>query len=38
VKRRGARAGQPHQVAFSFPGEAWDGIWASPEEKQQARQ
>lgn len=34
----GAQAGQPHQLAFSFPGEAWDGIWASPEEKQQARQ
>ena len=33
----GALAGAPHQVAFSFPGEPWDGIWASPEEKQQAR-
>jgi len=34
----GAQPGKAHQVAFSFPGEAWDGIWASDEEKQQARE
>jgi hypothetical protein len=34
----GAQAGKPRQAAFSFPGEAWDGIWASDEEKQQARE
>ena len=33
-----AQPGKPHQVAFSFPGEVWDGIWASDEEKQQARE
>jgi hypothetical protein len=34
----GATAGRPPQLVFAFPGEPWDGIWASPEEKQQARQ
>jgi hypothetical protein len=34
----GAQAGRPHQVAFAFPGEPWDGIWASDEEKRQARE
>lgn len=25
------------RLGFSFPGEAWDGIWASDEEKRQAK-
>jgi hypothetical protein len=34
----GAQTGKPAQVAFAFRGEPWDGIWASDEEKQQARE
>ena len=34
----GVPAGTPRPVAYSFPGEAWDGIWTSDEEKQQARE
>ena len=34
----GASHGKPRQLAFEFAGEPWDGIWASPEEKQQARE
>lgn len=34
----GARSGKPRRIAFTFPGEPWDGIWASPEEKQQAKE
>lgn len=34
----GAQTGNPPQTVFSFPGEAWDGIWASDEEKRQARE
>jgi hypothetical protein len=34
----GAPTGTPPQVVFAFPGEPWDGIWASDEEKHQARQ
>ena len=30
--------GRPQQVALQFPAEPWDGIWASSEEKQQARE
>jgi len=30
--------GEPHRVPIAFPGERWDGIWASEEEKQQARE
>jgi hypothetical protein len=30
------QTGKPREVVFSFPGEAWDGIWASDEEKKQA--
>ncbi len=33
----GAKAG-PRRVVFSFPGEPWDGISASEEEKRQARE
>jgi len=33
-----AQAGRPHQVAIEFPGEPWDGIWASDEEKMQGRE
>lgn len=33
-----AGAGGPRQVVFAFPGEPWDGIWASDEEKRQARE
>lgn len=33
-----ARPARPQQVAFAFPGEPWDGIWASDEEKRQARE
>jgi hypothetical protein len=33
-----APSGKPQPIAFSYPGEVWDGIWASPEEKQQARE
>lgn len=29
---------RPQQVVFAFPGEPWDGIWASDEEKRQARE
>jgi hypothetical protein len=32
----GAQAGRPATVAMAFPGEPWDGIWTSPEEKRQA--
>lgn len=28
----------PVRVVLAFPGEPWDGIWASPEEKQQAKE
>lgn len=33
-----ARPSRPQQVVFAFPGEPWDGIWASDEEKRQARE
>jgi hypothetical protein len=33
-----AMVGRPATLAFAFPGEAWDGIWASDEEKRQARE
>ncbi|MBI3375658.1 MAG: carboxypeptidase regulatory-like domain-containing protein [Betaproteobacteria bacterium] len=33
-----ADAKQPVRVVFAFPGEPWDGIWASDEEKAQARE
>jgi len=33
-----APTGKPRRLALAFPGEAWDGIWASPEEKRQARE
>lgn len=29
---------RPQQIVFAFPGEPWDGIWASDEEKRQARE
>jgi hypothetical protein len=31
------KAGAPAKLVFSFPAEPWDGIWASEEEKQQAK-
>lgn len=31
-------AARPQQVVFAFPAEPWDGIWASDEEKRQARE
>ena len=34
----GAGAGRLQRVVFAFPGEPWDGIWASPEEKLQAEE
>lgn len=34
----GAEAGKPLRAALAFPGEIWDGIWASEEEKPSARQ
>jgi hypothetical protein len=34
----GAGPGKPQRIVFSFPGEPWDGIWASPEEKLQAQE
>jgi hypothetical protein len=34
---RGA-PGRARAIAFEFPGEPWDGVWASAEEKQQARE
>ncbi len=33
-----ARPSGPQQLVFAFPGEPWDGIWASDEEKRQARE
>jgi hypothetical protein len=30
-------AGKPARAVFSFPGEPWDGVWASEEEKRQAK-
>jgi hypothetical protein len=33
----GKEAGKPVRLVFSFPGEPWDGIWASEEEKGGAR-
>jgi hypothetical protein len=33
----GKETGKPARVVFSFPGEPWDGIWASEEEKRGAR-
>lgn len=33
-----ADAKQPVRAVFAFPGEPWDGIWASDEEKAQARE
>jgi len=33
-----AKPSRPQQVVFAFPGEPWDGIWASDEEKRQARE
>ena len=33
----GSQAGVLRQLAFEFPAEPWDGIWASDEEKQAAR-
>lgn len=32
-----AESREPARVVFSFPGKPWDGIWASDEEKAQAR-
>lgn len=32
-----AQAGKPQSLVFTFPGEKWDGIWASDEEKAGAR-
>lgn len=32
-----AQAGKPQSLVFTFPGEKWDGIWASDEEKASAR-
>lgn len=32
-----AAAAAAHRVALAFPGEKWDGIWASDAEKQSAR-
>ncbi|MCX7960784.1 MAG: hypothetical protein N2653_04300 [Burkholderiales bacterium] len=32
-----AQPGKPQSVVFAFPGEKWDGIWASDEEKASAR-
>jgi hypothetical protein len=29
---------QPARAVFAFPGDPWDGIWASDEEKKQARE
>lgn len=29
--------GKPVRIVFQFSGEAWDGVWASDEEKQQAK-
>jgi len=34
---RVAAGGTGHRVALAFPGEKWDGIWASDEEKKSAR-
>lgn len=33
----GRTTGKPARVVFSFPGEPWDGIWASDEEKKPTR-
>lgn len=33
-----ADAKQPVRAVFAFPGEPWDGVWASDEEKAQARE
>lgn len=33
-----AKPSRAQQVVFAFPGEPWDGIWASDEEKRQARE
>lgn len=34
----GAGSGKLQRVVLAFPGERWDGIWASPEEKSQAKE
>jgi hypothetical protein len=39
VLRAAVAAGRraPARLVFTFPAEPWDGIWADPEEKRQAR-
>lgn len=34
----GPDSGKPQRIVFAVPGEPWDGIWASPEEKSQAQE